>query len=92
MDLIHTPKGLRNFRKTGVPYDSKSCMENTVRNSQEKVGQVPTRASASGEPRHTSVTELPPYATAPRHWRIFTIDFTDHTVRSMHTFGDRGSH
>ena len=24
MDLIHTPKQLKNFRKTGVPYDSKS--------------------------------------------------------------------
>ena len=24
MDLIHTLKGLNKFRKTGVPYDSKS--------------------------------------------------------------------
>jgi len=24
MDLIHTPKELKNFRETGVPYDSKS--------------------------------------------------------------------
>jgi len=24
MDLIHTLKGLKNSRKTGVPYDSKS--------------------------------------------------------------------
>ena len=24
MDLIHTPKELKNFRKTGAPYDSKS--------------------------------------------------------------------
>jgi predicted solute-binding protein len=40
----------------------------------------------------TSAISLPqPYTTAPRHWRIFTIDFTDHAVGSMHTFGDGAS-
>src|SRR6266576_3280032 len=152
MDLIHTLKGLKNSRKTGVPYHSNSsALKTPFETLRKKWDQVPTGASASekttnlitlsdeallaewekarrdispdqnytqvcwsvlhpsrdenrvaspgsvapladGEPRHTSATELPPYATAPRHRRIFTIDFTDHTVRSMHTFGDRASH
>jgi len=29
MDLIHTLKGLKNSRKTGVPYDSKSSVWET---------------------------------------------------------------
>ncbi len=40
---------------------------------------------------HTSGTDLPPYTTAPRHRRIFTIDFTDHAVGNMHRFGDGAS-
>jgi len=39
MDLIDTRKGLKNSRKTGVPYDSASSAWGIiVRNYQEKVG------------------------------------------------------
>ena len=33
MDLVHTLKELKNFRKTGVPYDSKNsaCSNGNVR-------------------------------------------------------------
>ena len=47
MDLINTLKELKNFRKTGVPYHSKSsAWKSFVRNSQEKV-----RSSSNGSVR-----------------------------------------
>ena len=48
MDLIHTPKELKNFRKTVVPYDSKSsAWKRSFETLRKKWEQVPTGASAS---------------------------------------------
>src|SRR5260370_6012070 len=48
MDLIHTLKGLKNSRKTGVPYDSKSsAWKRSFETLRKKWDQVPTGASAS---------------------------------------------
>ena len=48
MNLIHTPKVLKNFRKTGVPYDSKSsAWKRSFETLRKKRDQVPTGASAS---------------------------------------------
>jgi hypothetical protein len=47
MDLIHTPKELKNFRKTGAPYDSKSSAWITsFETLWKEQSQVPTGASA----------------------------------------------
>jgi hypothetical protein len=44
MDLIHTPKQLKNFRKTGVPYDSKSSAWKrsfeTIRKKWDQIARV----------------------------------------------------
>jgi 2-polyprenyl-3-methyl-5-hydroxy-6-metoxy-1,4-benzoquinol methylase len=48
MDLIHTLKELKNFRKTGVPSDSKNAAWKTPFDTlRKKWDQVPTRAFAS---------------------------------------------
>ena len=48
MDLIHTLKELKNFRKTGVPSDSKNAAWKTPFDTlRKKWVQVPTGASAS---------------------------------------------
>ncbi len=39
MDLIHTLKGLKNSRKTGVPY-KEFCMGNIVRTIRKKCDQI----------------------------------------------------
>ena len=50
MDLIDTLKGLKNSRKTGVPYDSKSsAWGNIVRNYREKVGSSSNGSVRFGE-------------------------------------------
>jgi len=48
MDLIHTPKELKNFCNTGVPYDSNSsAWKTSFETLRKKWDQVPTGASAS---------------------------------------------
>jgi len=48
MDLIHTPKELKNFRRTGAPYDSNSsAWKTSFETLRKKRDQVPTGASAS---------------------------------------------
>ena len=48
MDLIHSLEKLKNFRKSGVPYDSNSsAWETSFETIRKKWDQVPTRASAS---------------------------------------------
>ena len=58
MDLIHTPKVLKNFRKTGVPYDSKSsAWKRSFETLRKKRDQVPKGASASQ--KTTNLITLP---------------------------------
>ena len=48
MDLIHTPKELKNFCNTGVPYDSNSsAWKTSFETLRKKWDQVPTGASAA---------------------------------------------
>ena len=48
MNLIHTLKELKNFRKTGLPHDSKSsAWKTSFETLRKKWDQVPTGASAS---------------------------------------------
>jgi len=50
MALIHTLKELKNFRKTGVPYDSKSsAWKKSFETLRKKCDRVPTGASASAK-------------------------------------------
>src|SRR5467141_1990436 len=58
MDLIHILKGLKKFRKTGVPYDSKSsAWKRSFETLRKKRDQVPTGASASE--KTTNLITLP---------------------------------
>ena len=58
MDLIDTLKGLKNSRKTGVPYDSKSsAWKRSFETLRKKRDQVPTGASASE--KTTNLITLP---------------------------------
>ena len=50
MDLIHAPKELKNFRKTSVPYDSKSSAWKTpFETLRKKVGSSSNGSVRFGE-------------------------------------------
>ena len=69
MDLIQTPKEMKNFRKTGVPYNSKSSAWRTwFETLRKKWDQVPTGASASEKTTNliTLSDTLPPLVSHAR--------------------------
>src|SRR5882762_5782697 len=60
MDLIRTPKELKNLRKTGVPYDSKSsAWKIWFETLRKKWDQIPTGASASRNGKRLAGTLQP---------------------------------